>query len=518
MDEETTVDLEELTLSLPTPPAVDVERRTITGLIVPFGVVADRTNAGPVKFAAGSLLVPSDLSRIKLLIDHDPKQSVGYCIALDQTPAGAVATFKVAPGPAGDDALAQAGPDQRTRDGLSVGIDPRRRHRPADGQHIEVTAAALNEVSLCSMPAYSEARVTRVIASTHRKETTKMDEETNIETSAPAPVTAAAQPAGDMITPAVQPAPFTAAQPASQPASSLEVFEQVASMLQTGMTGAQITAALADVTTAADPAHSLLPAGIIEKAWQAHEAERPYINNAVTNTKPLGTGFKLMAWGWKTRPTVGDYEGNKTEIPSTGVEDVLFEGPVYRVAGGNDVDRIFVDMGDGQMIDELFEGYLADYMLKSDAKVRAALLAAARNLNSGAEFVAPASLPAALVTLGLAMPKGSRIDYVAVAEDVWSDVAGLTRDQVPWWLSSADGLDIGTSEGTIGRTKFWVDPELASGEVLGGDKRAHTYREKKPPVKVQAVDVAKGGVDLAVFGYAAQFTSEPRAIIKMKLN
>ena len=508
-DETKTEQLDELTLAMPAAATSDETARTISGLVLPYETRAERTSAGrPVVFASGALVAPDDLARVKLLIDHETSAPVGYCTALTDTPNGVEATFKIATGSAGDQALAQAA--EKLRDGLSVGVDPRQQHLSSDGQTLIISKAVLNEVSLCALPAFSDARVTSVKASQQRKEQPAMTNENTEKTcelateNAPAPAQA-------------QPLAFTSARKL-EPISAAACFDQVASMIQTGMSASQVTAALADVTTANDPAHSLLPAGELEKAWQARETERKYIDNCTTNNKPLTSGLEIRAWGWTAqRPSVDDYAGDKANIPSSGgVGTTLFTGKVYRVAGGNDVDRIYIDMADGSIIQELFTGYMEDYAAKSDDKIKNELLRSATALTTG-DKAKPAGLPAALVALGLKMPKGSRIDYVAVSGDVWEQVAALDKNSVPWWLSSADGLNIGTSSGSINNVKFWVDSTLPAKTILAGDKRAMTYREKTPPVRVQAVDIARGGIDLAVFGYAANFVSEPRAIIKATL-
>ncbi|HEY3516202.1 MAG TPA: phage portal protein, partial [Gammaproteobacteria bacterium] len=86
--------------------AVDTEARTITGLAVPYGQSA-RSGGRRWRFMKGSIRY-SAVNRVKLLRDHDSKQAIGKAVQLDDTDAGLVATFKVSPGPRGDEALALA--------------------------------------------------------------------------------------------------------------------------------------------------------------------------------------------------------------------------------------------------------------------------------------------------------------------------------------------------------------------------------------------------------------------------
>ena len=99
----------------------DQTARTITGLAVPYGPEA-HIGLGSITFASGSIRWPvADLSRVKLLVQHDPDRPVGYALDLTDRPEGLAARFTVPPGAAGDAALSEAG--DRLRDGLSLGID-----------------------------------------------------------------------------------------------------------------------------------------------------------------------------------------------------------------------------------------------------------------------------------------------------------------------------------------------------------------------------------------------------------
>ena len=40
--------------------------------------------------------------------------------------------------------------------------------------------------------------------------------------------------------------------------------------------------------------------------------------------------------------------------------------------------------------------------------------------------------------------------------------------------------------------------------------------EIDPPIKVQALDIPRGGVDLGVFGYVAAMVTDPRAVVVLQ--
>ncbi|MFG1899608.1 HK97 family phage prohead protease [Micromonospora carbonacea] len=143
---------------------VDTERRTIEGLALPYGQTASKYGT-KFLFEPGSLKW-SDPGRVKLLRDHDYRQPLGRAVELTDTPRGLKVKFTVAPGPAGDEALALA--DHGTLDGLSVGVDfdlaadtvP----DPDDKGTVRVRRADLRETSLTAVPAFDDARVAKVRA------------------------------------------------------------------------------------------------------------------------------------------------------------------------------------------------------------------------------------------------------------------------------------------------------------------------------------------------------------------
>lgn len=146
---------------------VDVERRTITGLVMPWNEIG-RSGGLQWRFSRNSLQFDyAQINRIKLLIDHDNSQPVGRLERTWSDEVGQWGTFRVARGPAGDQALAMAA--DGARDGLSVGIgyagddagfsfmdDPL-----AAGVRL-VTAAPWRETSLVALPAFAGARATAV--------------------------------------------------------------------------------------------------------------------------------------------------------------------------------------------------------------------------------------------------------------------------------------------------------------------------------------------------------------------
>lgn len=467
-----------LTLSLQSELTLDTKARTISGLVLPYGVLAQRTSAGAVRFAAGSVRHHPELKRIKLLVDHDTTKAVGYAVELEQDDEGVRATFHLPKGDAGDEALAKAA--NGIRDGLSIGADLTMHHKSADGVITEVTEATLNEVSLVSLPAFTDSRVFTVRAS-----------QQPAPTPTPAPLA---------------PAPYAASQGVQQ-VTAEQAANIVAQALTAGGTAASVTAALADITPAGDAGQGFIGRpGWLGELWTADNLDMPLVD--AINKAPL-TGVKVKGWRWATKPQVGAYTGNKTEIPTGAITTEPAEADAKRLAGGWDIDRIYLDLGDGSFIQSVFNAATIDVKRKLEAALATELKAKASTV------AASATLTEALGKLGtVAGQLGSSLNLIAMAPDVWAKFTALKDSEVPWWLQKQGEINLGTTSGSAGGLRFTVNHGLSAGQVLALDRRAATLHQPQPnPIKVQALDIAKGGVDLGVYGYYAVMVHDARAIL-----
>ena len=108
--------------------STDTETRTLTGLAVPWDTITQRFGTD-VAFTRDTLRVPEQLNTVKLLVQHDQDLPVGYApVNAVFADDGLRMTFQLADHPRADALLVEA--DALLRDGLSVGVEPRRRrHR-----------------------------------------------------------------------------------------------------------------------------------------------------------------------------------------------------------------------------------------------------------------------------------------------------------------------------------------------------------------------------------------------------
>lgn len=149
-----------ITLNIDNPQRVsftaDKEKRTIRGLALPYGDVAE-TGGRRYRFAKGVL----QWAKVRLLAGHDWSRLLGTA-TFEESDAGLIMTATVANTRDGDDALALA--ESGALDGLSVGLAEQMRTRlSADSVH-EVLAGTVLEVSLTPIPAFQRAQITGVTA------------------------------------------------------------------------------------------------------------------------------------------------------------------------------------------------------------------------------------------------------------------------------------------------------------------------------------------------------------------
>ncbi|OBJ74377.1 HK97 family phage prohead protease [Mycobacterium sp. 1274756.6] len=138
------------------------EGRTVFGLAVPFGQVAEVSDGGghpyQERFERGSFArsIRERGDKIKLLVGHDQRRlPIGRATALEERADGLYAEFVVSETTAGSDALTAI------RDGLaggfSIGFAGIRDRW--DGDVLVRTEVALREVSVVGFPAYAGAKI-----------------------------------------------------------------------------------------------------------------------------------------------------------------------------------------------------------------------------------------------------------------------------------------------------------------------------------------------------------------------
>ena len=498
--------------------------RTIKGVICNYGVLG-YPSTGPTIFAAHSINVPSDPRRVKFLEQHDTERPLGVMASHGATSNGdPEAEFTIAETPAGDEALAMV--QDGRRDGLSVGVRIDAYHWN-EKEQLVITACSLQEVSLVTIPAYSDSLATASNAPKGTDMTGKTLNLTGVKLTAsaanteqpattepPVEATAGNHTPATPAPPVAPAAPITPQATASQGVNLGTLSASIAGHFAVGNSAATLNAALTDVLlTDDDPKGAIVQPQWLGELWQARRVERPTVE-ALTR-KPL-TGLKAKGYVRERASTtklMNPYDGNKTETPASGkMKTRVVEETAKRYFGGWDVDRAIIDFGDEELIRINLEAAYDDYLEQTEADAVTTMLGAATTIAAQEDILA------VLRELGIEAARlGSNLTKIQMGGDLWAQFATLTTAEVPWWLQRQGELNLGTTSGNAGALSFSFSPDLDDNEFLAHDKRAATFFET-PQIKVQAQDISRGGVDLGVFGYAYTMVNDARAIFTGSLT
>lgn len=472
------------------------DARRIAGLALPYGV-AGQTSAGALTVNAGAVTIPPELRRVKLFTEHGRQTPVGYALEATEQADGLHMGFRVGATPNGDAALVEAA--EGIRDALSVELA---NVQVTDGV---VTAAELVAVVLTSVPAFADARV-----AAHRPAP-----QDNPAGGPPIGLPGNLAPAGGggrgMIVD-VSGGSLPPELAAGRRTGAVVKFESVVPALAAAIRDndiGRVNAALSDIIPGQDTGGGFMGTGQwIGEIWTPVAAERHFWPRV--QHSPLTSGLKVYGWKWDTLPKVGPYAGNKTPIPSNTVKIVPAEAPIVRYAGGWDIDRIFVDLGDPGFLEAFFRAATVDLGNQLEAGLADAIADAAVVDPAVYADDIYAALSSVVRTL---ISQGARPAAIAVAGDVYADLVDSPRGDSPWWLPEQARLSLGDETGQLTDLAVFLAPTLADGQVLAWDKRAVTGYEASPlPIRVQAVNIPNGGIDLGVFAYASTIVNDARGI------
>lgn len=515
-----------------TPPAEEWDG-IVTGTITAYGVYIP--SHGTI-LEAGSLEPRQPLDRVKLMRDHDHAQPLGYMLSIDS--AAEEATFQVAPGER--DRVLQEIKD-KLRDGMSVGITILE-YEIDDDWVLHVIRAVLNEVSLCALPAIVEAGVTSVaaaLATQRNKENRTMNREQLAAALAAGSITQeqhdAALAALDTL---ATPTPTSPKVPAELAAGPELLTEQPASPARTTSRGLslhevssrlraaansgdhdafrrtlnevnQAAFAIADVVPADDAGTAFLRPDWQGEAWRNDDNRRPWID--AFGTPASLDSIKGEAWEWDDEPDVAEHAGNKTEVASNEISTAPKEYTAFRIAAGWDVDRVFEDFAAGTFWDSFWRATMRSYKTKSNAGIRTRLLAKA---SAPTGTVTAGGVKAVLKQVIKDVRPFGKVNRIFLGDDLFEELEDLPTDNLPLWLKSAVvGVDVTEGQANINELRILNDGTLADKQVVAFDSRAALVREKAP-FRLQAIDLAHGGIDVGLYSYLRLDDYDTRAIVK----
>jgi HK97 family phage prohead protease/HK97 family phage major capsid protein len=301
--------------------------RQITGLAVPWNVKATLSGGESVVFLEGSL--PEDGPMPKLLEFHDDTRVIGRVTERVSTAEGMMFVAKLSATRAADDALALLA--DGALDSVSVGAVPTKFKRLADGT-LEVSEAKFVELSVVTTPAYADAQVYSVAASSPDEEAPDEEEEipTPTQPSEEDEMSEAIEAA------AVPTAPIQYAAPKREfklPTAAEYMVKFVAGGSEFAEFNQRIVAAAPNVTTTDTP--GILPVPIIS----------PIYNSFVANYRPLITAMGVR------------------QMPASGKVFIRPKVTTHTTIGASNGELVALDQGtfvvdDVQITKALYGGYV----------------------------------------------------------------------------------------------------------------------------------------------------------------
>ncbi len=512
--------------------AADLERRTITGRVVPFDVIG-HTSAGPTIITADAIDVPE---RVVMLVGHDDDRPVGRMTGHTRADDGIEATFRISATAAGDSALLEAA--DGIRDGLSVGLDVAQSHTGDDGT-LTVTAATLREVSLVTFPAFDAARVADVAAhhdgsgphrhphdtEAHTTNTKKKKETPVDETTTPEPVVEAATVAPAPLEAGYVPARVTAeAFPYGTPsAAGLSMFRDIYASQHDHTAADRSRRALAMITAAAVPGvqdradvAKVIPPGyrpdlyVGETLWGS-----PFRSAFPRFTISDATPFKIPALLGATVLADEHIEGTNP-TPGTLTFDERLVSP-KAISGAYVVSREALDAANPALDAIIMSALREAYDNAAETAVATAILAGA---TAGAAW--PTADFTSAVVESMATFVGSRMaeaDTVLVKPSAFTQLAtekDSSKRPLNAYLNptNADG-SIGAAAGTLNVAGIAVRSAWSSTSDLVVAKRSDAAVFESSMLGFRfAEKYGPAAIEFATFGYVGAVVLRPTGVIK----
>jgi HK97 family phage prohead protease/HK97 family phage major capsid protein len=484
-------------------------RRIIAGKIVPFENEIGQTSVGKVIFEKGSIQI-DDPSKIKLLLEHDPKSPIGRMKKVDEDDSGIYAEFKVSNTTRGTDSLIEA--SENLRSGLSVGVEVLK-GKNSNGIY-RVSAARLMEVSLVQAAAFPSAGVASVAASSAEAEPTetKTENEEIVENTTPdTPV------ASEVVeTPAVEASRPTVAAPIyTKPRLEFSKEKFLENTLRAQYLNddqaRQYIAAAADTT---DNAGLIPTRQLTELINPLSNADRPSIS-AISSAALPDAGLVFEIPKLTQAPTVADTaEG---AAPSNTDQNVAFLSVnVKKYAGQQQFSVELLDRSSPAFFAELVRQMEFAYAKATNAAVALAIQTGstdggnrtmtAANLQ---DFIADAAVSVYTNTLGFAQ-------NVIVSPQQWGAIMGLVDNSGrPIFTAinpqnAAGGLAATAIRGNVAGLNLYVDRALAADatgdrSILVVNPESYTWYESSK-FRLETNLINTGQISVAYYGYGAVAT------------
>ena len=483
------------------------ERREISGKIVPLGTgEVGNTNLGAYSFEAGSIQI-GDVSKIKLLSQHDMKKPIGRMTAAETRADGIYATFKLSRSQAGSDSLIMASEGLVT--GLSIGAEILASKPSRDG-HTVVSSARLKEVSLVTEPAFKSAQILEIAAEEILPvEETKTESETVVEETTPVEATPVEASAVEAARPTITAMAY------SKPRLDFSAPKQLEMTIRASLgsdEAREYVRAAADTTDNA----GLIPTRQLTTVINGLANNTRSAIDAITTGALPDAGMSFEIPKITTLPTVA--ETAEAGGPSNTDQAASFVTvSVKKYAGQQQFSVELFDRSSPLFITELMNNMAAQYAAATDKAVYTALASGAT-----ADSTSIASYPTASELLGV-VSRGAASVYtntqgfarnILMNTSQWANLMTLADNGRPIYAaaqpSNAGGVVSPTSiRGNVMGLDLYVSANVPTANdtdkddsILIINPTAYTWYES-PTYQLRADVIASGEILVAMYGYGA---------------
>lgn len=518
--------------------SVDADARTVRGLLLPWGEES-RTSASatpPITFQRGSVKVPQDVSVITANRHHDRYDPVGRATSVEDTERGLVATFSIANTAEGDEFLEQYKTGTLKKLSGEFGSLVR--------NGAKAVSARLTGAGFVPEGAFASAALF-ALGDVEEQPTEEQPVEREVPDGAEKPL--GLQDGATTFTTATDESGVTTS--TTKTVGDPETDESGVTTAKTTTTDVVVTpntptpeeAPVADATVpstlnASAPADKVTKEGFLAAVSGAARTQDPGMLAALQDVKISGTGAvgtgvvvpeyvgevwsgrqyqrkviplltqgsltKLTTQGWRftQAPEVAEWAGNKTDVPSNAPKTEPVTWDMQRFAGGWDIAREFIDFGETEVLDSFLRKAADSYAKKSDNWMLTKLLAGATVAGVGTGVPEGVGDGFAKIIRGAlrVIASDATPSYALIAPDLYEEFMFTKKDDTLAFLTTTIGLE----EGSLESFKIVPHSGVDAGEVLVGAKEAAgAYELAGSPIRINALDLARGGVDEALFGY-----------------
>lgn len=547
--------------------------RIVTGLLVPYGEEC-RSDIGRFSFEPGVIKVPTDLTGMSLNIEHEREKIVGAPASIRETAKGIVASFAIAKTKAGDAALAAIRSGKRKRLSAEISDVMIRDGKGVAGNLF--AAAVCEKPAFPSATLLAAAPDTEDEGEDDSTETHEVSEytdengvtwrrvvDTETETDGDTTTTTTTiveeitEPDDDTEeTDPIEEEPMTAsttlaAKAATKPRPAPVRTEQrpafdlgtVYASIAAGRRGDQqaltFLGALTDIKTNGPlgkvGANGTLPENWVGQIWDGREYGRKFLPLGTVGTEITATGKRGYKAHRGTAATPiehhdGEWAGDLSAIKSgTGYTEEL-KSKLHKFAIAEAIAREFIDLpGGGEIVEAFMKLLMEDYAYWSDMKALQTWLTAA-----GAP-VTPRAVPARYAdtpALGQLIQGVLAVErtrdtptFAIVNQTAYEQLLYTPKDLVPEYVTFdfrtdlTGSADAGKVQVVVADDAQFVDaagaPLVAAdtpATLVGAGSAVDFDELGSTPLTVDALEIARGGIDRAIHGYLQVFVKRAASV------